>query len=109
MQTSATSLLQKIDDWRVSQHFKRVESILRKRDVSNLPPTLQQARESYINTLHDYAARGIFPRNYEQPDYAPCFIDRDGRECAVAHLVMSAGQTALAEKIAAVSNYAYVP
>jgi hypothetical protein len=104
-----SSLQQKLENWRLRQHFKRVEAILRKRDVSHLTSTLQQARERYLDYLHAYAERGIFPRNYEQLPYAPCFVDRDGRECAVAHLVMVAGQTKLANDIASAANYAYVP
>lgn len=104
-----TTLQLKLDDWRVRQHFKRVERILRDRDVSHLPPALQQAREQHLNRLHAYAARSIFPRNHERPVYAPCFIDRDGRECAVAHLMMTSGHSDAAHIIASVANYAYVP
>jgi len=103
------SLQKKLENWRLRQHFKRVESILRKRDTSYLSPALQQAREQYLDRLHAYAERGIFPRNYERLPYSPCFIDRDGRECAVAHLVMVAGHTELANDIAVAANYAYVP
>jgi hypothetical protein len=108
-QLSLDQLWLKLEDWRVSLHFKRVEASLRHEDVSHLPPTLQKAREQHLNQLHMYATRGIFPRNHEQPNYAPCFIDRDGRECAVAHLVMTSGQPDLAHKIAIAANYAYVP
>ncbi len=108
-QVSFGSLRLRLDDWRVSQHFKRVEATLRAQDVSHLSPRLQLARKAYLDWLHDYATRGVFPRNYERPGCSPCFIDRDGRECAVAHLVMVSGQTALAYKIAEVANYAYVP
>jgi hypothetical protein len=108
-QSRLGTLLLKLDDWRVRQHFKRVEGILRARDVSHLPPTLQQAREHYLDRLYAYAVRGVFPRNYERPGYAPCFIDREGRECAVAHLLMFSGHVEVAKNIAAVANYAYVP
>jgi hypothetical protein len=108
-QSPVGGLWLKLDDWRVRQHFKRVEAILRSRDVSHLPASLQRARGDYLDQLHAYAARGVFPRNHECPIYAPCFIDRDGRECAVAHLVMFSGHTELAYNIAAVANYAYVP
>ena len=108
-QSSLGNLWQKLDDWRVSQHFKRVEVTLRAQDMSHLSPTLQQARKHYLNCLHEYAVRGIFPRNYERPGYSPCFIDCDGRECAVAHLVMASGHATLAHKISEVANYAYVP
>jgi hypothetical protein len=98
-----------LETWRLRQHFKRAESILRAQDVSHLPLPIQRAREHYLDHLHAYAARGIFPRNYERPLYAPCFIDRDAHECAVAHLVIVSGHAAAAHKIATLANYAYVP
>jgi hypothetical protein len=104
-----SSLQQKFENWRLSRHFKRVETILNKRDISHLSPTLQQTRKQYLDRLHDYAVRGIFPRNYKRLPYSPCFIDHDGRECAVAHLVLVAGQTKLANEITTAANYAYVP
>jgi hypothetical protein len=107
-QSWMSSLLLKLDNWRVRLHFKHVEDILRSRDVSYLPPTLQQARKQQLDRLHSYAVHGAYPRNHERPVYSPCFIDRDGRECAVAHLVMSSGQVTFAHRIAEVANYAYV-
>ena len=98
----------KFDDWRVSRHFKRVEAIIRNRDVKDLALNLQLARQRYLDCLHVYATRGVFPRNHEHLIYSPCFIDRDGRECAVAHLVRISGQIELAKQIATVANYAYV-
>jgi hypothetical protein len=98
-----------LDDWRVRQHFKRVERVLRARDVSHLPNALQAARARHLDDLHRYATRGVFPRNHERAGYAPCFIDGDARECAVAHLVMSDGLIATAHKIADFTNYASVP
>src|SRR5262249_31083977 len=74
-----------------------------------LPYPLQVARERCLNWLHDYAARGVFPRNQERQGCRPCFIDQDGRECAVAHLMMRSGHTETAYKFAAVANYASIP
>ncbi len=108
-QSFFTRILLALDDWRVRQHFKRVERLLRARDVSHLPNALQAARVRQLDELHRYATRGVFPRNHEQKGYAPCFIDRDGRECAVAHLVMADGGIATAYRIADITNYAYVP
>jgi hypothetical protein len=106
---NATAIRYRLDDWRVRQHFKRVESILREREVSHLSPALQASRANYLELLHAYAERGVFPRNYERAGIAPCFIDRDGRECAVAHFVMRSGHDELAHKIALIDNYATVP
>jgi hypothetical protein len=99
----------KLEDWRLRQHFKRVENILRKQDTSHLPEALQKARESQLETLHRYAQRSIFPRNHSEKSYTPCFIDREGRECAVAHLLMQSEQNELVQTIVQKANYAYVP
>jgi hypothetical protein len=99
----------KLEDWRLRQHFKRVEKILRKQDTSHFPEALQKARESQIETLHCYAERAIFPRNHSEKSYTPCFIDKDGRECAVAHLLMKSEQNELVQAIVQNANYAYVP
>ena len=107
-QTRLAILRQQIDDWRVRQHFNRVETILRAQDVRHLSYSLQVARERCLNWLHDYAACGVFPRNHECPGCSPCFIDRDGRECAVAHLMMRSGYAETAYKVASAANYASV-
>ena len=99
----------KLEDWRLRQHFKRVESILRRRDTSHLPEALQKAREAQLERLHDYAQRSVFPRNESQTLYTPCFIDDKGRECAVAHLLMESEQNELVQTIIQKANYAYVP
>jgi hypothetical protein len=39
----------------------------------------------------------------------PCFIDRDDRRCAVAHLLIQSGYEDTAQMIAAQANNAYVP
>jgi len=108
-QSFFAQMLLMFDDWRVRQHFTQVERLLRARDVSHLPNALQAARTRHLDELHRYATRGIFPRNHQQEGYAPCFIDRDGRECAVAHLVMADGGIATAYRIADLTNDAYVP
>jgi hypothetical protein len=108
-QSPASKLRLKLEDWRLRQHFKHVEHTLRSRDTRHLSPALRQARERYLDQLHMYARRGIFPRNHERPVYAPCFIDQNGCECAVAHLMMVSGHTDTARKIAAIANYDYVP
>ncbi|MEZ4668124.1 MAG: hypothetical protein R3E39_09425 [Anaerolineae bacterium] len=108
-QSMVNALRLKLEDWRIRQHFKRVEGILRSKDVNHLSPALQATRKKHLDHLHVYATRGIFPRNYEKPDYAPCFIDRDGHECAVAYLLIQSGQMQAAQNISVAANYAYVP
>jgi hypothetical protein len=104
-----TNFWLKLEDWRLRQHFKRVEAILSRRDVSHLPDTLQKAREKQLEQLRQYAEQAVFPRNDGRFIYSPCFIDHAGRECAVAHLLMQSEQEALAQTIALNANYAYVP
>jgi hypothetical protein len=99
----------RVEDWRLRQHFKRVEKTLRRRDVSDLSPSQQAAREKQLECLHDYGERSIFPRNHSRNLYTPCFIDSDRRECAVAHLLMQSEQTQLVQSIVTNANYAYVP
>ena len=87
-------------DVRVRTHLEYVYSLLLSRDVSSLPDALRQARQRNLDHLADYIAAGVFPRNHHFADQnRPCFIDHDGRICAVGYLVeMSAGR-ALAEHI----------
>jgi hypothetical protein len=40
--------------------------------------------------------------------YSPSFIDSDGRECAVANLIIESGYRELATQIASTTNYAFV-
>lgn len=96
------------DDRRVRRRFERVERALRARDVSALPPASQQARSAMLDHLRTYYRRSIFPRNYEHRGHRPSFIDRDGRECAVAYLMIQSGQKDLALHISAEMNDAYV-
>jgi hypothetical protein len=100
--------LRQLEDWRLRQHFKRVDAILRKRDMSQLPAKLREARQQYLEQLRDYAERGIFPHTNERRGYAPCFIDRDGRVCAVAHLMLQSGHVEVANSITVAANYAYI-
>lgn len=103
------SLILWLDDLRLRGHFWHVQRTLRARDVRHLPPALQQARARNLDVLHDYAVQRIFPRNHEHSGWTPCFIDRDNRLCAVAHLMIESGETKAAYHIAEVAKYAYVP
>lgn len=49
---------------------------------------------------------GIFPRNYDHPEgRVPCFIDRDGRICAVGYLVEQTAGRDAAERINRAHQY----
>lgn len=97
-----------LDDQRLHLHFRTVERVLKARDVSHLPQSLQQVRAQNLDQLHVYATHGIFPRNHDRPGWTPCFIDRSGRECAVAHLVIQSGHTDAARHIAYAANNASI-
>lgn len=75
------------EDVRINTHLEYAESLLRKKDVSNLPALLKQTRSQLLNLLHNYWTAGIFPRNYDYTNRKPCFIDRDNRICAVGYLI----------------------
>jgi len=96
------------DDRRVRRRFERVEHSLRARDISELPVHLQSARRTRLDQLRQYYQRGIFPRNYDHPGHRPSFIDREGRVCAVAHLMIVSGHDQLARQIARDCNSTYV-
>ena len=96
------------EDLRIAIHLAYAESLLRSRDVSHLPTHLQRARQHNLNLLREYHLRGEFPRNYDVPNRRPCFIDRDGRICAVGYLVEQTAGRDAAEGIKSLYKYAYI-
>lgn len=72
----------------VSARLEYIESALQRRDVSGWPQALQAERARNIERLKEYRLAGRFPINYDHPaTQLPCFYDRDGNLCAVAHLI----------------------
>src|SRR5262245_13054219 len=103
------TLLLYLDDWRIQLHLQRAEWRLRRQGCSGLSPNLQAARVRRLDQLNIYWRRRRFPRNKNRGvPYMPCFIDAQGRTCAVAHLMIAAGQSQLAERVAQEANYAYL-
>jgi hypothetical protein len=93
----------------IKSRLQLVEQILKTYTPKNLTPTLQLRRQKYLEVLHQYWMKGEFPRNYTHPENrVPCFIDRDGSVCAVAHLIFSAGESEMANSIASQANNAYI-
>ena len=85
---------------RIRTHLEYVEGLLRQRDVSTLPAALQQKRQTMIDLLHQYITAGIFPSNFDYPSQRiPCFIDRNGKICAVGYLVEKTAGRQVAEQI----------
>lgn len=97
------------EELRISTHLEYVENLLRSRNVSGLTPEQKENRSTLLDLLHDYWTNGIFPRNYDHPDKrVPCFIDKDGRICAVGYLVEQTAGRAVAEDINARYKYDYL-
>lgn len=94
------------EDLRIKTHLEYVEHLLRQKDVSNLTTEQVEKRSHLLDLLHNYWTAGIFPRNYDyQGQRQPCFIDKDGRICAVGYLVEQTAGRRAAEHIN--SNHKY--
>lgn len=88
------------EDLRIATHLAYVEELLRDVDVSGLSPEFRERRMVMLDLLRSYREAGVFPRNYDYPDVrTPCFIDRDGRICAVGYLVEQTAGREVAEQI----------
>src|SRR5215216_4015200 len=73
---------------RIQTHLRFVEQKLRSEKDKRLSRRQQIKREKILNLLHEYWTRGVFPSNFDYPDERrPCFIDRDGKICAVGYLI----------------------
>lgn len=97
------------EELRLRTHLRYVETRLRSQKVDHLSAAQQQQRTIMLDLLNAYHTSGIFPRNY---DYAgqriPCFIDRDGRICAVGYLIEHTSGRSAAESINDRWQYAYL-
>ncbi|MFC7668627.1 hypothetical protein ACFQT0_15575 [Hymenobacter humi] len=94
------------DDARVQAHLAYAERLLRHSPTAGLSPALAQRRAHVLDLLHTYWTAGVFPRNYDHPgERRPCFIDRDGRLCAVGFLVAQTVGRPVAERINKAHQY----
>lgn len=85
---------------RITTHLQFVENVLREKNVCNLPMQLKLKRLQLLNLLHNYWSAGIFPRNYDYKECRkPCFIDKDGKICAVGYLIEATIGRGAAENI----------
>lgn len=88
------------EDLRISTHLEYVEKLLREADVSALSDRLKAKRRLMLDLLREYRTAGVFPRNYDHGDERkPCFIDRDGKICAVGYLIERTAGREIAEAI----------
>lgn len=94
---------------RIQTHLSYVETLLRSRDVSALTKEKQANRLRMLDLLNEYWTAGVFPTNYDYPNQRiPCFIDMEGRICAVGYLIEQTFGRQIAEKINAKFKYEYV-
>ncbi len=88
------------EDLRIRTHLAYVEERLRHSPIPPLCAAQQAQRMHILDLLHDYWVAGTFPRNHDYTDERrPCFIDLDGRICAVGYLVEQTVGRAAAEAI----------
>lgn len=94
------------DKDRVQAHLAYAERVLRRQPATGLSSILVARRAHLLDLLHDYWVAGVFPRNFDYPgERRPCFIDRDGRLCAVGYLVAETAGRPAAERINAAHQY----
>jgi hypothetical protein len=85
---------------RIRTHLSYTEQILRETSITNLAPVQRANRNAVLDMLHEYWLAGIFPVNRDHPgERRPCFIDADGKICAVGYLVQQTKGRAVAEMI----------
>jgi len=96
------------DAARIAEHLHRVREHLAQRTPAGVSPLALAHRRGLLDALDSYAVRGIFPMNDIVPGRSPVFIDALGNACAVGHLMITSGHGALAERISAEMNLAYV-
>lgn len=76
-----------LEDRRIASHLRAVERLLRSGDTSGMSRSLKQRRAEMLDRLAGYIQREIFPRNRSGSLLTPVFVDPEGRECAVGHLI----------------------
>jgi hypothetical protein len=86
-----------------------VEQLLRQKYLTGLTKKQKRNREKVLDLLHEYWLNGVFPTNYDYPgERKPCFIDDDGKICAVGYLVEKTAGKNVAENINARHQYEYI-
>lgn len=84
---------------RISTHLAYVVALLQ----NAVPPAdahLAEKRREMISALDCYVQNAVYPRqNRDSTVRLPCFVDDEGRLCAVAHLINTSGNAELVQKI----------
>ena len=92
----------------VRAHLAQVLGVLNDARTGELTSDQLRSRNELIAVLSDYAQQGRFPINYYRHERIPVFIDEHDTHCAVGYLMQHTGHEAMAQRIAAANNYAWV-
>lgn len=92
----------------VQAHLAEVLGVLSQAPTSRLSADQLRSRKELIAVLANYARQGRFPINYYRQERIPVFIDEHDTYCAVGYLMRHTGEEAMARRIAAANNYAWV-
>lgn len=93
---------------RITTHLQYVEQHLLRNTPNGLSRTQRVNRRKVIRLLREYWQAGVFPVNKKYQHNRPCFIDADGRLCAVGYLVAKTAGLHIAEAINRDYQYAYI-
>lgn len=77
-------------------------------EIRHRTPSPDPARSRNLDVLRDYRKGRAFPRNDTGLRSTPYFVDRDGRHCAVGHLMRMSGDEDAVRRIAAEANLARI-
>jgi hypothetical protein len=87
--------MQEPEQERLRNHLSYVLERLRRKN-----PSPSKTRSQNLEHLAQYIARQEFPQTFQHPDARrPCFIDDEGRLCAVGYLIAQSAGLAEAERI----------
>lgn len=92
----------------VRTHLAHVLRVLKAAPTKGLSAEQRSTRQELIDVLGNYARAGRFPINYYRRERIPVFIDEHDTYCAVGFLLRHTGNAAMARRIAAANNYAWV-
>ncbi len=92
----------------VRAHLTEVIGVLSSASYGELSNEQWISRKELIAVLAEYAHQGRFPINYYRHERIPVFIDEHDTYCAVGYLMRHTGEEAMARRIAAANNYAWV-
>jgi hypothetical protein len=93
---------------RIRTHLLFVEARLRAVTPPDMGASARARRARLLDVLHAYADAGVFPQHDAGSGITartPRFVDREGRICAVGHLVATTEGRAVAERIGAQHEY----